>query len=174
MLLLLKFINVPKIPLFSDNFHLEIEGNLKNLDSKIEKIYWNSWSERFHCQFDIFVQSSSVTKCTIITQIFDIGTDKKGEIIFEVKYCFATQELIVKRMVDGKLAEVKVKIDKTLTNLAIDIKKYIVNTPGLDGLGYKMFEFEDLIFERKPLSTKTKFIVYPQDQLSVSNLVFKP
>ena len=43
---------------FSDNFHLQIEGNLRDLDTKIEKVYWNPWQDRFTCTFEISIEPS--------------------------------------------------------------------------------------------------------------------
>ena len=149
-----------------DEFRLEIDGPLSQLEDRIEKIYWNDWDTDLHTiRFDIEIkQKSDEEDCMKIVEHIDIS-QKPNKVYHSTKYCPSSQALEFQDIIKSTTKVISVKIDSVNKKVVVNAGNAYVN---VDGKGHKNSDWD---LRKVGKVTKSKIIVYGvKDVIDVSNL----
>ena len=150
-----------------DEFRLEIDGPLSQLEDRIEKIYWNDWNTNLYViRFDIELkQKSDKEECMKIVEHIDIS-QKPNKVYHSAKYCPSSQSLEFQDIIYSTTKAISVKIPNVS-------KKIVVNAAGrpfvkVDGKAHVNSDWD---LRKVGKVTKSKIIVYSvKDVIDVSNM----
>ena len=105
-----------------DEFRLEIDGSLNQLEDKIEKIYWNDWdTDDYTIKFVLEIKRKSTNKeeCMKIVEHIDISQNP-NKVYHSTKYCPSSQTLEFQDIVNSTTKAISVKIPNVSKKIVVN------------------------------------------------------
>ena len=152
-----------------DEFRLEIDGSLNQLEDRIEKIYWNDWDTSLYAiGFVLEIKyKSDKEECMKIVEHIDIS-QIPNKVYHSTKYCPSSQTLEFQDIVNSTTKAISVKIPNVNKKIVVNAAgRAFVKVDGKDHLNSDMH----IDLHKVGKVTKSKIIVYGvKDVIDVSNL----